>query len=304
MKPTFSGSSNWGPQPCYFNSALTNAGVNPSTNATLTIYLRLFLLQKDAKHLFEVRKTQQQPDLLRDWGMSDPFEFAKFRQAVKENAEKFWDKRFCLVNISEYSGLDVQLGRTKVRPNVDCRLEIVWSNSAPSAHQIIKCFCVNPGQEISSFVEGDDQGNGIGQFANDLINERNNFILDAAICKRDVGDPLDPSGLQTIDVSCPRFYKQDGIAHEIGHLIGLPHVGVARRGHACLKAISDDPLNGVNAHACYREPSYDDADNIMGIGDKVAPWNTMPWLIRLFQHTGIGPQGWKPMKEIVPPKIL
>jgi hypothetical protein len=42
----------------------------------------------------------------------------------------------------------------------------------------------------------------------------------------------------------------------------------------------------------------------MGIGDKVAPWNTMPWVIRLFQHTGIGPQGWKPMKEIVPPKIL
>jgi hypothetical protein len=54
----------------------------------------------------------------------------------------------------------------------------------------------------------------------------------------------------------------------------------------------------------HREPSYDDADNIMGIGDKVAPWNTMPWVIRLFQHIGIGPQGWKPMKEIVPPKIL
>lgn len=114
-------------------------------------------------------------------------------------------------------------------------------------------------------MEGGDEGNGIGQFANDLINERNNFILDAAICKRAVGDPLDPNGLQTIDVPCPRFYKQDGIAHEIGHLIGLPQVGVARRGHACLKAMSDDPLNGVNSHACYREPSYDDADNIMGM---------------------------------------
>jgi hypothetical protein len=41
MKPTYSGSSNWGPQACYFNSVLTNAGVNPSTNATLTVYLRL-----------------------------------------------------------------------------------------------------------------------------------------------------------------------------------------------------------------------------------------------------------------------
>jgi hypothetical protein len=78
---------------------------------------------------------------------------------------------------------------------------------------------------------------------------------------------------------------------------GLEHHG--RRRH-----MSNDPLNCVNAHACYREPSYDDADNIMGIGDKVAPWNTMPWQIRLFQHTGIGPQGWKPMKESVPPKTL
>ena len=42
MKPTDSGSCNRGPQPSYFNSALINAGVNPSINATLHHLIRGF----------------------------------------------------------------------------------------------------------------------------------------------------------------------------------------------------------------------------------------------------------------------
>jgi hypothetical protein len=42
MKPTDSGSCNWGPQRCYFNSALINTGVNPFTNATLHHLVRGF----------------------------------------------------------------------------------------------------------------------------------------------------------------------------------------------------------------------------------------------------------------------
>ena len=38
---TLVGGNCGGAQACYFNSVLTNAGVNPSTNATLTVYLRL-----------------------------------------------------------------------------------------------------------------------------------------------------------------------------------------------------------------------------------------------------------------------
>ena len=130
---------------CCFNSKLSTQGVSPMTNATLTIYLRLHLERRDAGQVAELRKLGPgeiaiNPNPLRDWGVDDTFEFSKFREQVKKEADEFWNNRFCLVNVSNFSTLDVNVGRTTIRPNVDCRFEVVWSDWA-SAHQVVKCFC-------------------------------------------------------------------------------------------------------------------------------------------------------------------
>jgi hypothetical protein len=300
-----SGSANWGPLECYFNSSLTLRNVTGSTNATLTLLVRLCLERCDAKDVHKVKKSPQKPGLLRDWDKSKD-EFRQFNDAVKAQVEKFWnvDNRLCLVNQLDVDTFDVQLGSTTIRPNVDCKLEIVWAESMASAHQIINCFCPNPGFDFSSHVQGDNEGNGVGQFANDLVQNRKNYLADAATCRREVGDPLDPLNMRVETYSCPKPVDQMGVAYEIGHLIGLPHVGVARRGHDCLAAMQTNPEEGSNAGVCYRGPTQHDAENIMGIGNNIDPWNLMPWQIRLFQHTGIGPHAWKPSHTIVPPKIV
>src|SRR5262249_2840053 len=61
--------------PCYYNSELSTESVSPGTNAILTIKLRLWLEQRDKRHLHEVRWVPQVDDLLSDW---HPGEFAEF----------------------------------------------------------------------------------------------------------------------------------------------------------------------------------------------------------------------------------
>src|SRR5262249_23519796 len=157
--------------------------------------------------------------------------FRKFKDAVKTQTEKFWnvDNRFCLLNQLDVDTFDAQLGSDTIRPNVDCKLEIVWAESKASAHQIVNCFCPNPGFDFDSLVEAENTGNGVGQFAHTLVQTRQNFILNGAMCNVEVGDPLDPANMRTESRPCTKFIDQLGIAHEVGHLIGLPHVGVARR---------------------------------------------------------------------------
>jgi hypothetical protein len=118
-----------------------------------------------------------------------------------------------------------------------------------------------------------------------------------------VGDPLSPD--QTLEFyKCPKRTDHWAVAHEVGHLIGLPHVGDFRNHHSCRKAIQDDPKGGANHNSCYEGPSHADTENIMGSGDLRATWNAMPWLIRLFQHTNIGPHAWKVALRNVPPKVV
>lgn len=301
FKPWVSGDANWGPLGCYFNSALSKANVTPGSNATLTIYLRLQLIERNAKDVNQLRKTPPAPDLLRDW---PPGQFRLFKEAVKSKSEGFWDKRFCLVNQADVSTLDVKLGSTTIRPNVDCRFEVVWAESTASAHQVINCFYPSPSKEISKHVNPSSDGVGVGQFSVDLVENSPNSLPDANKCLKVLGDPLKPGELKTEYVSCPMNFDHLGVAHEIGHLLGLPHVGIARRSHACLQAMQDNPEVGGNARVCYIGDNSKDASNIMGIGNQVAGWNAMPWLTRLFQHTGIGPHAWKVSPTIVPPTVL
>src|SRR5687767_13608856 len=115
----------------------------------------------EAKDWPHVRKTIAKPELLQDWTDA---EWATFRAELKKQADAFWDDRFCLGDQSVYDTLDCRPRRQLLRANIDCRFEVIWAPSPPSSHQVVNCFRVRPGQEISGFACGSDDGDGVSQF--------------------------------------------------------------------------------------------------------------------------------------------
>src|SRR5262249_26346421 len=105
FKPSVGGSGSYGPLPCCFASDLSKAGVDRSTNAKLTLYLNLCLVPQGSKGPYDYRSSDKRVLTLLDWpaGVFDPW-----REKVCSVAQGFWNKKFWLVNATDYSGLDVR----------------------------------------------------------------------------------------------------------------------------------------------------------------------------------------------------
>lgn len=305
FKVWHSGDGAWSALGCYFNSSLSTKAVTPGQNAALTIYLRLMLVERNVRDArLILKKGVPSPIPLRDWA---PGEFIEYKNAVKTKAEAFWNNKITLVNAVDASTLDVRFGDKIVRPNIDCKLEIVFTDSAGDSHQIINCFSPLNQEDMSCFVKPSSEGNGTGQFRNNLVEITPRNVNSPSTCLVPSGDPLASSTMTR--VPCVKQIPIDhlGVAHEIGHLLGMPHVGVARRTHDCMQALAADPSDGKNSNACYAGEGPD-IMNIMGVGTDIAGWNAGPWRHRMFHHTGIGPHAWvatpNSRRTEIAPKVL
>ncbi len=86
------------------------------------------------------------------------------------------------------------------------------------------------------------------------------------------------------------------IAHEIGHLLGPPHI----RG---LQVGGDDyRLGGSKQDA--PDGYTSGIANVMAGGDQVWPANAVSWQERMAQHTGTSPRAWWATENPLPPKLL
>jgi hypothetical protein len=269
-----SGRNYFGQEKAFFNSELTTR-TGFGGNATLTIYLRLYLMKRDWREDIVPRATDDKGLEIEvvPWGTPTDsgraYDFAEFTRGVKEEAEKFWDNaNLCLVPPPDYRALEYSLGDQKVRPNIDCRFKIVWAGRTQDAHAVIDCFCPKRPREFRSNVGENSDGTLGGQWTcYDLSASLNGMVIhDGAECQGFVGDPLGDMSWKTY--RCDKELAREAVCHEVGHLLGLSHVGEVFKTPACTAELAKP--HGTNAIACYIGPTNSDTENIMGAGDKIA----------------------------------
>lgn len=213
------------------------------------------------------------PKWIRDWTQA---EWDGFMRNVKNQAA-LWNNKFWLVPTNNYDAFDKTVadpkfgGRSaKYRPTVECLFNFDIALHYSYAHTNVKVVNV--------------YGPNFFRSHNRLYNSND------AVVRPNSNNDWRGNVVRT---------NNPVIAHEIGHALGQPHIGVLRNLSACSLAIDWENFmfkealpwmyqGGSNAHVCYGPQSNaGDIENIMGTGDKFTKENGKPWLDRFFRHLNL-----------------
>ncbi|HTK28394.1 MAG TPA: hypothetical protein VL309_02530 [Vicinamibacterales bacterium] len=234
---------------------------NARTNADLTIYIRVHFSKIDP-----AGKTGVYPDsdntaahpskpAIQKWA---PGEFELFTRRLVTGAQRFWNGVFWLKTPARYKDLDWPDGRGTHRCHLYCRFELEQVLHEKDAHYTIAVVRVRQGQAFRS-------------------NSRLYSQLDI------VGDHRIPH-------STAKFWTH---VHEVGHLLGLGHVG---HGHK------------TNVHHDNTPQAYGvtqaEMQDVMGRGSHRHAWHARPWQEGAEGFTGIPAKEWLvEMQHVAPTPI-
>ncbi len=224
-----------------------------SSNASLIITLKIFLRQKN--------NGDGRPDLTApfSYGTWPADQWETFRTRFTSGAN-FWDSKFWLVlsqdkvSSAEYSTIEKELAVLENAPsretlqqkyvyrrNIRCRFNLQIVSTEGAAHKILDCLYI---------VDGSNQP------TTDLYIHRS----DAATI--DVGDVHERGGFNCI-------------SHEVGHMLGLPHIGVVTEHAPCIAVLSTS--DGPNSDVCYNGDNKTYTNNVMGRGSLLTYLQSLPW---------------------------
>lgn len=257
---------------------------DPMQNHSLVLTLNIFLKQIVSNKGLPAGKAK---DADGDVFLVKPWEgqtWDSFKRLFREQARN-WSYKFWLVPPDSYAGLDVGSGDYRRRPNVYCDLEINFVGNVALAHRTISVVNLDVtrlGKKISS--------------ATFRSHER---LYDSLDTKERTNKYYDD--LQEIQ----KHAHYLTIPHEIGHALGLPHIGVTYKDPQCMLAVMLDEQNfdqdllpamytgGSNAKVCYGHgQSAKRSGNIMGGGTLFEKVNAQPWVDRIALHTRTDPKDW------------
>jgi len=266
---------------------------HPKQNHSLKIFLRINLKQVNNQTTALDSKKRSFP--VKNWTPEEWYDFT----TQFERQSNLWNNRFWLIPPKYFSLMDVEFGGRKMRPNMHCRLITEVTNSPSNGHRTIDVVNL----DVDSIKKQRGINPGSGTF------KSNAHHLDSLDIKpRNVSYEDD----QGVEHTIKNRYT---IAHELGHAIGLKHIGVLKSTEQCtfaislkkhgIKNVSSHLARGSNAEVCYGE--YDSlglAENIMGLGTKFEEINAQPWIDRVAMHTNTVARDWRILLAPTAPKAI
>lgn len=207
------------------------------------------------------------PFFIRPWKSKD---WNNFIDAASQQAD-LWNNKFWLKppnSVTELDIFDMNNGLW-MRPYIKCTLttyfgEVPGSFGRRSPHRVVEVANVDPSKYLNP-----------GSFRSHALLYSENDATPKVFTVPD-------------NLKVNHTFTQPTMTHEIGHALGLQHIGVLRKTAFCKVAELNDhagnPLQntlfggGWNAAYCYGySENADMADNIMGYGQKFSADDAKPW---------------------------
>jgi hypothetical protein len=256
-----------------FDAELNREAASEITNAKLTLILKVCL-----KHHEQISGTVSDgnsPSTPLRVGSWPPLEWNSFKEIYQRECQEFWDNRFMLRPPFYYDGLNILLpenasypdrpetGFRSYRPKVDCRFKLQLCDSEGSSHIVIKVMYLIPRRGMNSFTHRSDS-----------------LTYDSA--------DLAPSPVGFDNSRTPACFMvtHHTHIHEVGHALGLEHVGVSQNIASCIRASNHNEL------ICYGD-DINTINNVMGWGTRLSWHEAEPWRHAMFAHTRVNSNAWE-----------
>jgi len=224
---------------------------NATTNADLNIYIRVYFskITPASGKTGLYGDTDDEPGhpskkKIQKWA---PGEFERYTKRLVSQAQHFWNGVFWLKTPEKYDDLNWPDGKPTHRCNLYCRFELEQVYSEGDAHYTI------------AVVRAQDS---------------EDFRSDSRLYSQ-----KDINSESLIPNSTTKFWTH---FHEVGHLLGLGHVG--HDGHTNVHADNSPSAYGVTKA---------EMEDVMGKGSIRRLWHALPWQTAAEDFTKIAKDDWK-----------